>query len=71
MQTSSAPPDSPTDARLSGVLPDSRICHVKLIAETKAFVRCLVNNPISCPYAMGCGNDYLCRNPNWRLFVRS
>jgi len=52
------------------ILPDPKICRTEQIGSIKAFAKCFVNNPISCPYATGFGEGYFCTHPRWKAFLR-
>ena len=50
--------------------PDFKNCRTRPIGEIQSFATCLVNGPDRCKYVMEYGTEYICRNPNWKEFVR-
>jgi hypothetical protein len=62
-------PDGEPHSHLPLVLPDPSICRTEAIGEIKGFATCLVNRPNLCRFAMGYGDSFLCRHPNWKNFL--
>jgi hypothetical protein len=67
-QTSS--PSSEKGSNDSRALPDPDTCRTSPIGEIDSFGTCLVQSPMPCPNAMSYGNSYLCRNRNWKAYIR-
>jgi len=67
---STGTPGNQGDIHGERLLPDPDICRTSAIGSIRSFATCHVVGPSECRHAMGYGDGYLCKHPDWQQFLK-